>query len=86
MLTAEHPTNKVADEFEVLEIPEATWVVFSTSCEEEEELDTVTKIWKRLPEWFQATGYELKAGIPELEKCYRTGTGYLAEVWVPIEK
>jgi AraC family transcriptional regulator len=84
MLTAEYPPKGVTKEFEVLDIPEATWVVFSTSCEENEELDTVTKIWKRLPEWFQATGYELKAGIPELEKCYRTGNGYMAEVWVPI--
>lgn len=86
MLTAEYPPKGVTKEFEVLDIPEATWVVFCTSCDEDEELDTVTKIWKRLPEWFQATGYELKADIPELEKCYRTGSGYMAEVWVPIYK
>jgi len=86
MLTAEYPPEGVTKEFEILDIPEATWAVFSTSCSEDEELDTITKIWKRLPEWFQATGYELKAGIPELEKCCRVGSGYMAEVWVPINK
>jgi len=86
MLTAEYPLDGLSKEFEILEIPKETWAVFSASCREDEELDTVTKIWKRLPEWFQATGYELKAGIPELEKCFRSSTGYLAEVWIPIIK
>lgn len=84
MLTAEYPAKGVGEEFEILNIPKATWAVFSTTCNEEEELDTITKIWKRLPEWFQSTGYELKAGIPEIEKCFRTELGYKAEVWVPI--
>jgi AraC family transcriptional regulator len=84
MLTADYPSEGVTKEFEILDIPDATWAVFSTSCNEDDELDTISKIWKRLPEWFQATGYEIKAGIPELEKCYRTGSGYMAEVWVPI--
>ncbi len=44
MLTAEYPPKGVTNEFEVLDIPEATWVVFSTSCDEDEELNTVTKI------------------------------------------
>lgn len=84
MLTAEYPDVGVTDDFEVLDIPQGTWAVFSTSCLEDEELDTMSKIWRRLPEWFQATGYEHKSGIPELERCYRTDNGYLAEVWIPI--
>lgn len=84
MLTAEYPDGGVGEAFDVLDIPSATWAVFSTSCKEDEELDTITKIWKRLPEWFQSTGYELLSDVPELEKCYRTEEGYRAEVWVPI--
>lgn len=84
MLTAEYPEQGVPDCFEVLEIPQGTWAIFSTSCFEDEELDTISKIWRRLPEWFHATGYEQRADVPELERCYRTEDGYLAEVWIPI--
>ena len=84
MLTADCPDIEVSDSFEVLEIPCSTWVVFSTTCLEDEELDTISKIWKRIPEWFQASSYEHKPGVPELEKCYRTEYGYLAEVWIPV--
>lgn len=84
MLTAECPETTIPDCFEVLEIPKSTWAVFSTSCLEDEELDTISKIWNRIPEWFQATKYEHKPDMPELEKCYRIANGYLAEVWIPI--
>jgi AraC family transcriptional regulator len=84
MLTAEYPDTGVSDGFEVLDIPQATWAIFSTSCSEDEELDTISKIWNRLPEWFLATGYENRPDVAELEKCYRVDGGYLAEVWVPI--
>ncbi len=84
MLTAEYPETTVPEEFEVLEIPASQWAVFSTSCGEDEELDTMTKIWSRIPEWFQATGYEHRPDAPELEKCWRTSSGYMAEVWIPI--
>ena len=84
MLTAECPETTIPDSFEVLEIPKSTWAVFSTTCAEDEELDTISKIWNRIPEWFQATNYEHKQDVPELEKCYRTDNGYLAEVWIPI--
>lgn len=52
MLMAEYPETTIPDSFEVLEIPKSTWAVFSTSCAEDEELDTISKIWKRIPEWF----------------------------------
>lgn len=84
MLTAECPERTIPDTFEVLEIPKSNWVVFSTKCAEDEELDTISKIWNRIPEWFQAANYEHKPNVPELEKCYRTDNGYLAEVWIPI--
>lgn len=84
MLMAECPETLIPDSFEVLEVPKSTWVVFSTTCAEDEELDTISKIWNRIPEWFQTTNYEHKPDVPELEKCYRTDKGYLAEVWIPI--
>lgn len=84
MINAEYPKGGVSGDFEILEIPKATWAVFSTNCKHDEELDTMNKIWKRLPEWFQSTGFDHSSGIPELEKCYKTEYGYLAEVWIPI--
>jgi len=84
MLMADYPSPGVSDDFDVLEIPKAKWAVFTTTCLEDEELDTMTKIWKRLPEWFQSTGFELAQGVPELERCYKTEEGYKAEVWVPL--
>lgn len=38
-------------ESEILDIPEGTWAVFNISCNEDEELDIITKIWKRLSEY-----------------------------------
>jgi AraC family transcriptional regulator len=84
MLTAECPGDSVPEDFEALEVPASVWAVFSTSCSEDEELDTMTKIWRRIPEWFQATSYEHRPDAPELEKCYRTPGGYMAEVWIPV--
>lgn len=89
MLSAEFPETGIFHEFtdqqfDIVEIPKATWAVFNTACNEDEELDTINKIWRRLPEWFQSTGYQHAAGIPELEKCFKTPDGYRAEVWIPI--
>lgn len=86
MLTAEYPSDEIPDEFEVLEIPGGTWAIFSITCKEDEELDTMTRIWRRLPEWFQTCEYEMVPNVPQLERCYRTKEGYLAEVWIPIKK
>lgn len=86
MLTADYPSGGVTDDFEVLEVPKGTWAVFSTTCKEDDELDTIKKIWRRLPEWFQTCEYEMVPNIPQLERCWRTKEGYLAEVWIPITK
>lgn len=88
MIAAEYPDHEVGNDFEILDIPEATWAVFSMAgkTNTDEDLDTITHIWKRLGEWFQVSGYEYVSNIPELEKRYKTQDGYLAEVWVPVSK
>ncbi|MDP4145855.1 MAG: helix-turn-helix domain-containing protein [Bacillota bacterium] len=88
MVAGDYPGQGVPSGFEVLEIPKATWAVFSMhgKANDHEELDTITNIWKRLPEWFQTSGYEHMSKLPEIEKRFLTKKGYLAEVWVPVEK
>lgn len=86
MITAQHPNKTIPAQFEVLEIPQLTWAVFSLDCSNMEEFVNIIDIWKRIPEWFQATGYE-HAGEPELEEYHPVeGGGFLAEVWIPIIK
>jgi len=85
MLTADYPSFGVSEEFEVLNLPKVNWAVFTITCNEDEELDTISKVWKRLPEWFQTCEYEMVPNIPQLERCYRTIDGYSAEVWIPIQ-
>ena len=70
----------------MVEIPEATWAVFTLSGPTGDDVDSVKKIWKRLPEWFQVSGYEHAEDIPELEKYYRIKNGFLREVWIPVVK
>jgi AraC-type DNA-binding domain-containing proteins len=86
MLAAERPEQGVAASFELLAVPKATWVIFSLTSPQFMEQETVTAIWKRLPEWFQASGYKHRDHVPEIEKRFQTKNGYLAEVWIPVEK
>jgi AraC family transcriptional regulator len=88
MIAADYPEHGVDEHFEILEIPDATWAVFSMTGKHnsDAELDTITHIWKRLGEWFQISGYEHMPNVPELEKRFRTKDGYLAEVWIPVIK
>ncbi len=88
MIAADYPECGINNDFEIIEIPEATWAVFSMTGKgnSEAEPDTITHIWKRLGEWFQISGYEHSSDIPELEKRFRTKEGYLAEVWIPVVK
>ncbi len=88
MIAADYPANGVDNHFEILEIPDATWAVFSMTGKSNsaDELDTITHIWKRLGEWFQISGYEHMPNVPEIEKRFRTKEGYLAEVWIPVIK
>lgn len=88
MIAADCPEDGVDSKFEILGIPDATWAVFSMTGKSntEDELNTVTHIWKRLGEWFQVSGYEHVSNLPEIEKRFLTKDGYLAEVWIPVVK
>ncbi|MFZ5989620.1 MAG: AraC family transcriptional regulator [Bacillota bacterium] len=86
MAGMDHPDFKVPDHFEVLEIPEATWAVFSITGTKIDELDSVNRVWKRVCEWFQVSGYEHMPGVPELERNFRIKDGYLTEAWIPVVK
>lgn len=85
MITAHYPNKTVPSQFEILEIPQMAWAVFSMKCRTMEEFDNIIDIWKRIPEWFQATGYE-HASAPELEEYYPTENEFMGEVWIPIIK
>jgi AraC family transcriptional regulator len=90
MLTAVPPSNEGLEEYEQLTVPKMTWAVFQATCKFDEQLDMIS-IWKRIPEWFQATGYE-HAEAPEMEAYQRIDTvtigdgGFVGEIWIPIIK
>lgn len=86
MIAAECPKNGAPDSFEILHVPKSLWVVFTLTSSTMLEQETVTSIWKRLPEWFQASCYQHRGGLPEIEKRFRGLEGYVAEVWIPVEK
>jgi len=86
MIGADYPSHQVSDQFVVLDIPAATFAVFSMLASKNDDLDTTTNIWKRLGEWFLTSGYEHAPDVPELEKRFRTKDGYVAEVWIPVVK
>ena len=71
---------------EVLEIPEATWAVFTSIGPLPE---SIQEVWKRIfQEFFPGTTYE-HADLPELEIYYDGDTDsedYRCEVWIPIIK
>lgn len=86
MIAAEYPDYGVPDSFEVLDIPKTTWAVFSLTSFKFMEHETISAIWKRIPEWFQVSGYKHQSNVPDIEKRFKTKDGYLAEVWVPVLK
>lgn len=86
MIGADYPSHQVSDRFEVLDIPAATFAVFSMLASKNEDLDTTANIWKRLGEWFLTSGYEHAPDVPELEKRFRTKDGYVAEILIPVVK
>jgi AraC family transcriptional regulator len=80
--------TKVAAEFERLDIPALTWVVFPTDAHTmEETTNKVQALWKRITsEWFPTSSYE-HAEAPGLEMYYRDGENkYITEIWIPIIK
>lgn len=85
-IVAEHPGDVMIEPFEVLDIPKATWAVFVEKCAFDEALTSrVQNIWKRIPEWFEATGYE-HAEVPAFECLHRIESGKVGEVWIPVVK
>ena len=87
MIAAEYPKDgHVQKDFEVLEIPKGTWAVFCDRCSLNEAIGLkVGEIWRRMPEWLEATGYEF-TDQPAFEIPYYTEKEKTCEVWVPIVK
>ncbi|WP_432664986.1 AraC family transcriptional regulator [Wukongibacter baidiensis] len=77
--------TEIPEEFDILTIPKAKWVVFSDTYETVEETsDVIINLWKRIfTEWFPISEYEVADG-PQLE-IYPENTKTI-EVWVPIIK
>lgn len=87
MVAAEQPKDyNMLEEFEVMTIPKATYAVFSDQCKMSEAIGNKSNIiWKSIPEWFDATGYEY-ADSPSLEIPSYTDSEKIIEIWVPIIK
>jgi len=82
------PDAGIPEGFTILEIPPATWAVFSTAqLSFEEAAREIPLLWSRIfTEWFPTSGYEL-ADAPELEMHYGTGSElYSNEIWIPVAK
>ncbi len=78
------PIDKLKN-YEVLDIPAATWAIFDSVGPMPH---TIQNIWKRIfSEWFPATQYEHANNVPELE-VYLPGDpqseNYRCEIWIPI--
>ncbi|HEX2946961.1 MAG TPA: helix-turn-helix domain-containing protein [Clostridia bacterium] len=84
MIAAELPDHEVPPEYTIMEIPAATWAVF-TEVKPIEQMMDMHPIWRRIPEWFQATGYEY-ADTPEMEHFRHNETHRFGEAWIPIIK
>lgn len=78
--------KEINEEYEVLNIPELTWVKFECRGRLPKAQQDV---WKRIfSEWLPSSGYEHDEG-PEIE-WYSDGEmdsdNYLSEIWIPIKK
>ena len=73
-------------DYEVLEVPELTWVKFECRGRLPEAQQNV---WKRIfTEWLPTSGYEHDEG-PEIEWYSNqdmNSENYLSEIWIPIKK
>ena len=84
MIMAELPEWEIPSSYEVLVVPKMTWAVMTETKPIQERMD-VQPLWKRLPEFFEATGYE-HAEAPGLEQYSHNETHRFGEIWVPIIK
>ena len=86
-IAIENITRDVPKEFEIRDVPAASWAVFESHGPVP---DALQKVWTRIfAEFFPSTGFEHAEGLPELE-VYRQGdvtaSDYVCEVWIPIVK
>ena len=73
--------------YEVVEVPELNWAVFTTEMYTDETLvEEIQKVWKRIfTEWFPTSGYVHDEG-PELEVYCTAGPGKdYCEIWIPVK-
>lgn len=86
MIAAEYDGKSNKAEFDVKEVPAATWAVFTAIGPTPTAIQELTT--RIFQEWFPATGFE-HADAPELE-VYLPGDpnaeDYKCEVWMPIVK
>lgn len=84
VIAVEADINESKD-FDLYEIPAATWAVFESIGPMP---GAIQDLWKRIySEWFPATGYE-HAGLPEFElypEGDNTSKDYYCEVWIPVK-
>ena len=84
----EVPETVILSEYETLEIPSCTWVVFESKGIMPHNL-VIQDLWKRIYcEWFPSSGFEQVEG-PCIEKYYwedETYEKYRCEVWIPIKR
>ncbi|CDM70348.1 Transcriptional regulator, AraC family [Clostridium bornimense] len=85
-MIAVNSNKDVEEKYEVLDVPELTWVKFECRGKMPEAQQNV---WKRIfTEWLPTSGYEHDEG-PEIE-WYSNGDmssdNYLSEIWIPIKK
>ncbi len=81
----EVPASGVSDEFTVVDVPESSWAVFSTS---EKHRFAVLELYKyAYTDWFPTSGYE-QAEIPVIEKYIPISSNedVLTELWIPVKK
>ena len=81
------PYGDVSDDFEVIDIPELDWIVFTTKpVTIEAATAAVQDLWKRLgAEWFSQNPEFEYANAPSMELYYHAGKGlFKAEVAVPL--
>ena len=85
-------TLKIPKDFEVVEIPKFTWVIFSCTGPASEKMqETNEKIFQ---EWLpSSTDYEIAAGYniemysnPDDYKKGIEDDGYSCEIWIPVKK
>lgn len=88
MMGWEVPETVILSEYETLEIPSCTWVVFESKGIMPHNL-VIQDLWKRIYcEWFPSSGFEQVEG-PCIEKYYwedETYEKYRCEVWIPIKR